>query len=67
MKKLDWIFSLFLIIMGLTCLFFSANAFGHESFLSFGRAFFQVCMWMACPVVLLALLYLWFYLGKKSK
>ncbi|GGL46516.1 hypothetical protein [Sporolactobacillus putidus] len=67
MKKIDWVFSLILIIMGLTCLFFAANAFGHESFLSFGRIFFQVCMWVTCPVILLVILYLWFHYKNKNE
>jgi hypothetical protein len=67
MKRIDWFFSLLLIIMGVSCLFFSANAFGHESLLSFGRTFFKVCMWAACPVILMAILYLWFQFRYKRK
>lgn len=65
MKKIDWFFSLFLIIMGLTCLLFSANAFGHESILSFEKTFSQICMWAACPVILFGGLYLWFHYSNK--
>ncbi|RYL87518.1 hypothetical protein ABNN70_00510 [Sporolactobacillus sp. Y61] len=65
MKKIDWFLSLFLIIMGLTCLFFSANAFGHESLLAFGRTFVRACMWVACPVVVIGGLYLWFHYRNK--
>ncbi|RYM06086.1 hypothetical protein EWH99_04340 [Sporolactobacillus sp. THM7-7] len=65
MKKMDWFFSLFLIIIGLTCLFFSADAFGHESFLTFGITFFKVCMWTACPVILFVILYIWFVYRRK--
>ncbi|TGA96917.1 hypothetical protein E4665_13730 [Sporolactobacillus shoreae] len=66
MKKIDWFFSIFLIIMGLTCLLFSANAFGHESFFAFGRILFKVCMWAACPGVLVGSLYLWFHYRNKG-
>ncbi|RYL92313.1 hypothetical protein EWI07_09750 [Sporolactobacillus sp. THM7-4] len=59
MKKMDWFFSLFLIIAGLTCLLFSATGFGHESILAFGRTFFKVCMWFICPVIIFVCLSLW--------
>ncbi|MDD9148571.1 MULTISPECIES: hypothetical protein [unclassified Sporolactobacillus] len=65
MKKIDWFFSLLLIIMGLTCLLFSANAFGHENLLSFGKTLVRVCMWLACPVLLFVGFYIWFHFRKK--
>lgn len=67
MKKIDWFFSLFLIIMGLTCLLFSANAFGHESFHVFGKTLVKVCMWAACPVIAFCSLYLWLHYRAKRK
>lgn len=67
MKKIDWFFSLFLIIMGLTCLLFSANAFsGYGGFISFGKTLFLVCMLLACPVVLFVGIYLWFHFRHKK-
>ncbi|MET1248196.1 hypothetical protein ABWW58_05335 [Sporolactobacillus sp. STCC-11] len=67
MKKIDWFFSLFLIIMGLTCLLFSANAFGHESIIFFVKTLLQMCMWFACPAILALILYLWFLFRNKNK
>ncbi|GAY78621.1 phosphate regulon sensor protein PhoR [Sporolactobacillus inulinus] len=65
-EKIDWFFSLMFIVMGLICLLFSANAFGHERFITFGRTFFSVCMWLICPVMISIGLCLWFYYRKRN-
>lgn len=67
MKKIDWFFSLFLIIVGLTCLLFSANGFGHENLFFFGKAFVKVCMWVACPIIIFGSFYLCFYYKNKRQ
>ncbi|MCI1857828.1 MAG: hypothetical protein LKI80_06645 [Sporolactobacillus sp.] len=59
MKKIDWFFSFLLMITGLTCLLFSARAFGHASLRTFGKMFANVCMWVACPLVIVGGLYIW--------
>ncbi|WP_010632713.1 hypothetical protein [Sporolactobacillus vineae] len=57
MKKFEWFCAVFLILMGITCMTFSATAFGQESLLSFGKTFFRVCVWFLCPVIPLLLLF----------
>ncbi|QAA21372.1 hypothetical protein [Sporolactobacillus terrae] len=66
MRKSDWFFSLMFITLGLTCLFFSANAFGHERFITLGKTFFSVCMWMICPLMIGVGVYLWLHYRNKD-
>lgn len=59
MKLVDWLIALALVLMGIGCLTMSASwMMGSGSILRYVNNFFNVCMWIGIPLIVMAIVYL---------
>lgn len=59
MKKGDWIFALFMMVMGLCCLTVSATSFLERPSDAYARTLLTLCLWVGVPLLLLWFIYLY--------
>lgn len=61
MRKLDIIIPIILIALGLICLTTSGSLMFDQKLGIYVKTFANLCMWMAIPIIIGALLYLIFF------
>lgn len=59
MKKIEWIFALFLVIIGVVCLTVSATwVLNPDTIRSYVATLLQICLWIAIPAVIGIIIYI---------
>jgi hypothetical protein len=67
MNKVEWIFAVLLILIGITCLTASATwMINPDTIQSYLATLFQICFWISFPVVIGIVIYL-VYKKKKGE
>ncbi|WP_026581389.1 hypothetical protein [Bacillus sp. J33] len=59
MKRMEVVLSIFLIAAGLICLTMSGSLMFEQGLTVYLRTFIQVCLWMAIPIILIGVFFLW--------
>lgn len=65
MKRIEWLIVSIMLVMGLLCLTMSATLINPSSMQAYFDNFFQICIWIAIPVIAAALLYMFIRSKKK--
>jgi hypothetical protein len=59
MNKIEWIFAVILVFIGITCLTVSATwMFNPDTIQSYLATLFQICFWIAIPTIIGIVIYL---------
>jgi hypothetical protein len=59
MNKIEWIFAIILVFIGLTCLTVSATwMVNSDTIQSYIATLFQICFWIAIPLIIVIIIYL---------
>lgn len=56
---MEVVLSIFLIAAGLICLTMSGSLMFEQGLTVYLRTFIQVCLWMAIPIILIGVFFLW--------
>lgn len=68
MKKIEWLITISLIIIGLACLTVSGTTMlGTESVRSYLKMFILLCLWTGLPVLIIGIVYIIILNKRKSK